>query len=309
MNDTIRFRDMSTTGPIQQAAQLSRDPIRLAVCVDDFGLNTAIDHSVFELAAQQRISATSCMVDGPAWHASLPALRAELAGRIDLGLHLNLTEDLPGRPARHGWTALVCRAFAGGLDRRWLQREIARQLDAFAQATGQAPDFIDGHRHVHQLPGVREPLLQAVRQRGWQPWWRNTLPAPGVQRPWPERFKAQVIARLGGPGLRHRLRALGLAHNRHLLGVYGFAQGGAHLPRLAAWLAAADDGDLLMCHTAMSSPRADDPIAAARPIEHEALSSPAFGQLLARHGCRVTRLSAVLGTPCAAPAGTSSTQA
>jgi len=33
------------------------------------------------------------------------------------------------------------------------------QYDLFLTAFGRTPDFIDGHLHVHQLPGAREGLL------------------------------------------------------------------------------------------------------------------------------------------------------
>ncbi len=34
--------------------------------------------------------------------------------------------------------------------------------DAFAQAMGRMPDFIDGHQHVHALPGVRRVLAAVL---------------------------------------------------------------------------------------------------------------------------------------------------
>ena len=185
-------------GTTPDAVQHSGPPRRLAICVDDFGLSAAVDDSVFELASQGRISATSCLVDGPNWRADAPRLRATLAGQIDIGLHLNLSETFPGRQAHAGWTQLVWRACARRLDRRQVQAEIDRQMDTFHAAMHAEPDFVDGHRHVHQLPVVREALLKSLAQRGWRPWLRCTLPAPRVHRPLRERFKAQVIGRLGG---------------------------------------------------------------------------------------------------------------
>ena len=59
--------------------------------------------------------------------------------------------------ARAAATSLVAR--------REIAAEIGRQLDAFEDRLGRPPDFIDGHQHVHVLPGVRRGLLDAVASR------------------------------------------------------------------------------------------------------------------------------------------------
>ncbi|HEX3141079.1 MAG TPA: ChbG/HpnK family deacetylase [Rhizobacter sp.] len=280
------------------SAQLSGEARRLAVCVDDFGLNEAVDRSAFELAAIGRISAVSCLVEASQWHTEAGALRSQLAGRVDLGLHLNFTELLPGGQPRHAWPAFVALALARQLDTGYLRRAIERQLDAFARVARQPPDFLDGHRHVHQLPVVRELALEILERRGWRVWWRSTRPAAGVQLPLSERAKAQVIGAMGGRGLRRLLQRHGQAHNRHLLGVYGFA-GSAfdYSLRLAAWLDSAQDGDLLMCHPAAAGAQdARDPIAPVRCVEHAVLSGTTFPALLAKQQIRIERLSVTLAS-------------
>lgn len=268
------------------AGEDNRGTRRIIVCVDDFGLDEAVDASVLQLAQAGRISAAGGLVDGPRWQADAPRLAA-LRGRIGLGLHLNLTESFPGWRAPFGWNALVLRACARGLSPPALQAEAGRQLDAFLRAVGAPPDFVDGHRHVHQLPVVREALLRALRERGLRPWLRCTLPAAGV----PGRFKAGVIGRLGARALQRQAAAQGFAQNRRMVGVYGFTGDAAeHERRLAAWLRCAHDGDLLMCHTALPGPLPPgDPIAAARRVEHQVLSGPGFGRLLAEQGIALVR--------------------
>ena len=51
--------------------------------------------------------------------------------------------------------------------------EIATQLKAFVTAFGRAPDFVDGHQHVHLFPQVREPLLEMVKEVAPQAWVRQ----------------------------------------------------------------------------------------------------------------------------------------
>ena len=271
------------------ATQDKRAGKALAVCVDDFGLGEAVDGSVFALAKLERISAAACLVDAPRWAVDAPRLQAEFGARLDIGLHLNLSESFAGAAAPWAWHELVLLAHAGRLPLGQVRAAIERQLDRFEAAMGRAPDFIDGHRHVHQLPGVRTVLLRALQARGQRPWLRCTLPRHGV----PQTLKATFIGLLGARLLQRDAQAAGFATNRRLLGVYGFSgSAAAHAARLAAWLAAAHDGDLLVCHSALPGPAAaGDPIAAARRAEHQLLAGDAFGRLLAQQRVRVARLA------------------
>lgn len=263
---------------------------RIVVCADDFGLGAAVDAAVFDLAQRGRISATSALVDAPHWPRAAAEAARTLVGRIDVGLHLNLTEAF--RPGGWlPWRTLVVRAALRQLDGNWARTQLDRQLDRFADTLGRAPDFVDGHRHVHQLPVVREALLAALAARGWRPWLRCTRAAPAAV-PHAERFKARVIEALGGRAFERAARRAGHATNRRLLGVYGFTPAPAvYAARLAAWLAAAADADLLMCHPAAAgAAAADDPIAAARVVEHTQLAGPAFSDLLAANAMHIERL-------------------
>ncbi|MFO1265796.1 MAG: ChbG/HpnK family deacetylase [Rubrivivax sp.] len=115
----------------------------------------------------------------------------------------------------------AARAALGRSERELLRREITAQLDAFESALGRPPDFVDGHRHVHQLGGVREVLLEVLGERfgSRRPWLRNSRP------------------RLVGLSLKssaHRPRrrarpdqaaATGWRQNARLLGIYDFRGG------------------------------------------------------------------------------------
>jgi predicted glycoside hydrolase/deacetylase ChbG (UPF0249 family) len=113
------------------------------------------------------------MATRPHWRALAPALRA-FDGRADIGLHLDLTlgpslgklgglgrtDRLP--PVR-SWLG---RGLAGRIDIADLRAEIGRQLDAFEAEFGRPPDYVDGHQHVHVLPGVRRAFLDELEARG-----------------------------------------------------------------------------------------------------------------------------------------------
>ena len=60
-------------------------------------MTEGISRAIGELAAAQRLSATSVMVNSPHWPAAAPRLRAH-RGHLSIGLHLNLTLGTPVGP-------------------------------------------------------------------------------------------------------------------------------------------------------------------------------------------------------------------
>lgn len=269
---------------------------RIALCLDDLGLHAGVNAAAAALARLGRLNAVSCMVGASHWTEAREALAACEAAGADIGLHLDLTEA-PLRRPRQGLGALLLRSHAHLLAPAALRDEIEAQLDAFEAALGRAPDHVDGHQHVHQLPQVREALLEALqrRYRGRRPWLRSTrhadnLVAPAGQ-PMGAALKPRVIEALGAAGLA-RLAALhGHRQNGRLLGVYDF-RGGEAVYRnwLRAWLHAAREGDLLMCHAATGH-RQDDPIGAARHDEMLLLGAPAFAEMLEHAGIGLRPIS------------------
>ena len=67
------------------------------LCADDFGLTDGVSRGIVELAAMRRLSATGAMTNMPGWRRAAPDLKL-LRGRIDIGLHLNLTTGSPLGP-------------------------------------------------------------------------------------------------------------------------------------------------------------------------------------------------------------------
>ena len=258
----------------------------LLLCADDYALHPMVEDAVQQLARAGRLSATSCMTTAPRWREAALALEP-LRPRLSVGLHFNLTEGHGGAYAAASLGRVIRRAYGRGWSQAQLRATWRQQLDAFEQALGNAPDFIDGHQHVHQLPGVREALLAEWRARyagQAAPWVRSTAPAPGQWR----HAKALTIALLGGWSATRRWRSAGVALNRGFAGVYGFdapdvQHYGAHMQ---AWLAQAQDGGLVMCHPA-SAEVPGDAIGRQRPVEFAYLMSPDFGQLLQRSGLHV----------------------
>lgn len=251
----------------------------IVICADDFGLNSEIDAAVLQLAQQRRLSATSCLVQGPSFASGAQAVRAS---GLQLGLHLNFTESL-GNPGLYlPVSTLIIRSWLGQLDARQLREQIARQLDRFEALVGSPPDFVDGHQHVHQFPQIRRLLLDELHARyaGALPWLRCTHAGRSAGMSARLRVKAHLIQALGSTAFAKRARGMGFPMNRSFLGVYDFQGGQAAYRRLLQnWLMQARDGDLIMCHPAGHA-LAQDSLGAQRLAEFDVLRSNAMGDWL-----------------------------
>ena len=102
--------------------------------------------------------------------------------RVAIGLHVTLTapfgplsEDF--RPLRDGaflpLEATLRHSMLRRINRKRVAAEVASQLKAFVAAFGRAPDFIDGHQHVHLFPQVREAVLRVVKEVAPHAWVRQ----------------------------------------------------------------------------------------------------------------------------------------
>lgn len=241
-------------------------------------MNAAVDAGILSLADLGRLSATSLLVDGPSARQNMPAL---LATRLQIGLHLNLTESFGPSGLCLPLKSLIQAAYLHRLPLGQVRTEIRRQLDRFQELTGRLPDYVDGHQHVHQLPGVRDQLLQTLDTQAVRPWLRDTARPRVAGLPWRLRFKAQVIAGLGAAGLRRRAQAAGFSQNPGFLGVYDFKGGiSAYEAWMSRWLAQAQDGDVLMCHPARGAD-ASDLLTDQRQAEYAVLSGARMAQWLA----------------------------
>ena len=268
---------------------------RLVLCADDYALSEGVSRGILELAERRRISATSVMANMPDWPRHAPALR-EMAGRLGVGLHLNFTTASPltlvPAIAPGGFFPalpdLVRRAVTGRLPASEVRGEIEGQLDAFEQAFGAPPAFVDGHQHVHVLPVIRPMLLQALQARGLRGrvWLRD--PSDGllpIVRREVSAHKALIVKVLA-TGFRRAARAAGFDTNEGFSGYNPFDP--AVPPQRVFRQAFVELGPrpVVMAHPGHgggfpSERRAE---MATRPLELAYLASDAFRDLLQERG-------------------------
>ena len=274
----------------------------LVLCADDFGLAADIDAGILALVARGRLSATGCMVGGPAFVADSARLHA-VADGIDVGMHFFLT-DLPtlGAVPCLGTTratpvslgTVLKRSLTGGIVQAEIRAELERQLERFHAVIGRQPDFIDGHQHVHCFPGVREALLGMFADGTLdanRTWVRDCHDSfGGIVRRGIEVPKTLFISGLSF-GLGRAAAKLGVTTNTGFRGITAFTEEPAFASLFPRFLDGAGDGTLVMCHPASPTVAADpkDPIQAARRREFAYLSSEAFPADLERAGLRLAR--------------------
>lgn len=282
-------------------------PLRpLALCADDYAFTPAVSAGVREALAAGRLTATSAMTTRPGWTEAAAPLKAVLGG-AEAGLHLTLTVGAPlgamPRLAPQGALppvgALIKQAFAGRLPREEIAAEIERQLDAFEAAFGVPPAFVDGHQHVHALPGVRDAFLDALARRGLagRIWIRDSADSLGrALRRGVEMRKALTVAALAR-GLRAAARARGFATNRGFAGFSSFDPDRDFGADFARYLVAPGSAHLVMCHPGRVDAElaALDPVTASRPRELDFLLSPEFPARLAEAGMVLAPLGRTLG--------------
>ena len=224
-------------------------PAPIVICADDYGHDAGTSAVIRGLAEAGRISATSCLVESEGWVAEAGALRALTDSRpgLAIGLHLNLTERLanttePRLVAPIG--AHIARAFlpvAAGYEDAVLAAFRA-QWAAFVAGVGRAPDFIDGHEHVHLFPSPRRALLRLASEvefGGWVRQCRTSSPRTSLKRLILDPFSRSFAA---------AARSAGLAANPGFGGLRRFDPAEDMTRLWRTDLAAMTGGGVLMAH-------------------------------------------------------------
>lgn len=284
---------------------MTKDRI-IAICADDYGLSYGVSTGILEALDAGRLTAVSALVNGPCW----PAMGSELRQRCqnaDVGLHFNLTLGRPLGPmptfAPEGTLPSVSTVIKLALRRKLplaeVRAEIDRQLNSFEAVMGRRPDYVDGHQHVHGLPGIRDTLIEAMAARGLarRAWLRNAadelhrIVLRGAQAP---KALALALAVQGlSSGFRRAARRQGFATNDGFSGHSVFDPAEDYARTFETYLRAPGRSHLVMCHPGHVDDelKAQDPVTITREQELAFLLSPRLPEMLEERGLRLARLS------------------
>jgi predicted glycoside hydrolase/deacetylase ChbG (UPF0249 family) len=268
------------------------------LCADDYGLSPAVSAGIFEALAAGRLNATGAMTNQPNWKTAAADLRA-LEGRgLQFGMHLNLTMGAPlvagAALAPSGVFPKLSTYLKGKLSREAtldVAQEIRAQLDAFEEAMGRAPDFIDGHQHVHVLEPVCGLLLDEAERRGFagRVWLRDSADTLArILRRGVETKKALALAWFAR-GFADEARAKGFQVNEGFSGFSAFDASRDYGADFARYLAQPGPRHLVMCHPGHVDDelKSLDPVTTTREQELAFLLSDRFAETMESAGARL----------------------
>jgi chitin disaccharide deacetylase len=276
-------------------------PRRIWLVADDYGISPAVSAAIRDLIARGRLSATSVMTLTPSFSpGEAKALRDAAGSRGAIGLHVTLTG--PFRPLTADFAPLddgafpflsgmAGRALARRLAPALLEAEILRQFEVFHDAFGRAPDYVDGHQHIHVFPQIGETLLRAVKIAAPQAWVRQCGRAPAAPKSLsdPKGYILDALSRR----FRRLALAQGVRTNPAFAGTYSFEPGAEFDKLFPGFLDGLPDGGLVMCHPGKVDDelRRLDPLTMLREGEYAYLLGQSCPKLLAERGYSLATLA------------------
>jgi hypothetical protein len=267
----------------------------IILCADDYGISPAVSAAIRDLIARRRINATSAMVVTPSFSgAEADALRAAAADHAAIGLHLTLTA--PFSPLSRGFAplrdsaflplaAIAGRGLARMLTPALLEAEIAAQIAAFRAAFGRAPDYIDGHQHIHVFPQIGEALIRVASEAAPQAWLRQCGRAVRHNLE-PKGLILDALSRR----FRKLAAQAGRQTNAAFAGTYSFRAAADFTKLFPEFLDGLPDGGLVMCHPGRVDAELArlDPLTDLREREYAYFLDDAFPRLLAGRSVELT---------------------
>lgn len=283
------------------AQQPRRAERRIWLVADDYGMSPAVSAAIRDLIARGRLSAISVMTATPSFSRGEAKALADVASsRAAIGLHVTLTA--PFVPLTPGFTPLREGAFlplagmAGRALAHWqkphlLEAEILAQFAAFHDAFGRAPDYVDGHQHIHVFPQIGEALLRAMKKAAPQAWVRQCGRAPAARKSLADP-KGYILDALSGR-FRSLAESQGLRTNPAFAGTYSFSPGADFAKLFPQFLDGLPDGGLIMCHPGKVDDelRRLDPVTTLRECEYAYLLGQDFVRVLEERGCALAGLA------------------
>jgi chitin disaccharide deacetylase len=148
----------------------------LIVNADDLGWTEGVNRGIAEAHRQGLVTSTSLLANGPALASALAVARAN--PELGVGVHLNLSDGRPTAAPRKvpglvnssgnlegGPENLLLRMASRSLSVEEVEQEWDAQISKLRDS-GIEPSHLDGHKHVHMLPGLFEVALRLAKKHG-----------------------------------------------------------------------------------------------------------------------------------------------
>lgn len=238
---------------------MDRQPRRLLVTADDFGIGPETTRGILELGECGAITSTVLLVNSPYAGEAVEHWKKSHSP-LEVGWHPCLTMDRPVLPAHkvptlvnavgkfYSLGKLLLRLMCGLIRQEELYSELAAQYRRYVDLLGTVPLNVNGHHHVHIFGPVRQVLMELMEHQYPKPFlrrvmepWRTLFKVPGI------RLKRLLMSMMGAQSAREQ-EAAGYPGAEWLLGITDppFVESLDFFPR---WLHASQ-GEVveLMCH-------------------------------------------------------------
>lgn len=148
----------------------------LIVNADDLGWTEGVNRGISEAHRNGIVTSASLLANGRAFESAVKLALTTPA--LGVGVHLNLSDGEPAADPETVTSLVNDRGqFEGGPESLLLRlarrnvalEEVEREWDAQIQkvrAGGIRPTHVDGHKHVHMLPGLFEIALRLTKRYG-----------------------------------------------------------------------------------------------------------------------------------------------
>lgn len=146
----------------------------LIVNADDLGWSEGVNRGIAEAHRKGLVTNTSLLANGRAFDSGVATAHAN--PELGVGVHLNLSNGEPIAPPAEvssllnaarkfegGPESLILRIASRSLELEQVEREWDAQI-AKIHAAGITPTHLDGHKHVHMLPGLFDIALRLAKK-------------------------------------------------------------------------------------------------------------------------------------------------
>jgi chitin disaccharide deacetylase len=290
---------------------------RLIVNADDFGMTEGVNRGILDSHQHGIVTSTTLLATGAAFESAVAGAREH--PRLGIGVHLNLSEGHPVSPPSkilslvnsqghlHLTPGKLCFAILTGRARMSeIEAELRAQITKVMNA-GIIPTHVDGHMHVHVLPGVSNAVVK-VAQEFQIPAVRCPVEPTTALRATKARNESLSKRRLislavsaNALRLRRMVQSAGLACPARFYGIFatGYLDTQA-IAQILQFLPNTADPCELMCHpgyidAALADTGGD--LQQQRETERAALTSPDTLRELSSNGISLVTYRELIGGP------------
>ncbi|MGC1905035.1 MAG: ChbG/HpnK family deacetylase [Candidatus Acidiferrum sp.] len=146
----------------------------LIVNADDLGWTAGVNRGILEAHRNGIVTSASLLANGASFADGIDA--AKSTPGLGVGVHLNLSDGAPVAPCElvtsllnndgefnGGPENLLMRIARGALETNEVEQEWEAQIEKVREA-GIQPTHLDGHKHVHMLPGLFEIAIRLAKR-------------------------------------------------------------------------------------------------------------------------------------------------